>query len=217
MDWCGASRSVRSVSHDCHVVPYPQTRTNTRSTFLVPSPTRSTMYSPAPPFRSPSPSFSQSSLKYEDDSSESELGYAPTSAPDETAASPGPSSTAPKAEQGVDTVTCLWDDCGIVFTHLPTLIEHIHSSKRSLHPYASPLTCTYQPTSAFTSQTTLVNGPRATAVDSLRPLGSHSYRTFVRTRERSPSYALDQASRRVPPYVTYRLTLKRMRQILYPL
>lgn len=86
------------------------------------------MYSPAA-VRSPSPSFSQSSLKYDDSSSESELGYAPTSALDETAGSPGPSSTAPTAEQGADTVTCLWDDCGIVFTHLPTLIEHIHSSE----------------------------------------------------------------------------------------
>lgn len=124
-----------------YTVRYNQTKTNTRSTFLVPSPTRSTMYSPAPAFRSPSPSFSQSSLKYDDDSSESELGYAPTSALDETAASPGPSSTAPKAEQGADTVTCLWDDCGIVFTHLPTLIEHIHSSTHSLHPRASSLTC----------------------------------------------------------------------------
>jgi len=26
-----------------------------------------------------------------------------------------------------DTATCMWDDCGMVFTHLPTLIEHIHS------------------------------------------------------------------------------------------
>lgn len=25
-----------------------------------------------------------------------------------------------------DSVTCQWDDCGIVFTHLPSLIEHIH-------------------------------------------------------------------------------------------
>ncbi|KAF9524245.1 hypothetical protein CPB83DRAFT_861685 [Crepidotus variabilis] len=25
-----------------------------------------------------------------------------------------------------DSVTCQWEDCGIVFTHLPTLIEHIH-------------------------------------------------------------------------------------------
>lgn len=112
-----------------------QTKTNTCSTPSI-------MYSPAPAFRSPSPSFSQSSLKYDDDSSEGELGYAPASAPDETAGSPGPSSTAPAAEQVVDTVTCLWDDCGIVFTHLPTLIEHIHSSESfPPYPYCTPMTC----------------------------------------------------------------------------
>ncbi|KAF8630580.1 hypothetical protein AX17_005392 [Amanita inopinata Kibby_2008] len=26
-----------------------------------------------------------------------------------------------------DSASCMWDDCGVVFTHLPTLIEHIHS------------------------------------------------------------------------------------------
>ncbi|KAG9312515.1 hypothetical protein JVU11DRAFT_6909 [Chiua virens] len=90
------------------------------------------MYTPVSAFRSPSPTFSQSSLKY-DSSSEDEAGYAPTSAPDEATGSPGPSSTVPTAEQGPDTVTCLWDDCGIVFTHLPTLIEHIHSTHIGVH------------------------------------------------------------------------------------
>ncbi|KAG6372046.1 hypothetical protein JVT61DRAFT_8754 [Boletus reticuloceps] len=91
------------------------------------------MYSPAPALRSPSPSFSQSSFKYDDSSSEDEPSYPPTSAPTETAGSPGPSSTAHTAEQGADTVTCLWDDCGVVFTHLPTLIEHIHSTHIGVH------------------------------------------------------------------------------------
>lgn len=26
-----------------------------------------------------------------------------------------------------DSVTCQWGDCGVVFTHLPTLIDHIHN------------------------------------------------------------------------------------------
>lgn len=26
-----------------------------------------------------------------------------------------------------DSVTCQWEDCGVVFTHLPTLIGHIHN------------------------------------------------------------------------------------------
>ena len=28
-----------------------------------------------------------------------------------------------------ESASCMWDDCGVVFTHLPTLIEHIHSRK----------------------------------------------------------------------------------------
>jgi hypothetical protein len=45
-------------------------------------------------------------------------------------------SPAPLLENGhvadgseVDTVTCQWEDCGTVFTHLPTLIEHIHNGE----------------------------------------------------------------------------------------
>lgn len=26
-----------------------------------------------------------------------------------------------------DSVTCQWEECGVVFTHLPTLIDHIHN------------------------------------------------------------------------------------------
>ncbi|KAJ6519127.1 hypothetical protein C8R45DRAFT_1085176 [Mycena sanguinolenta] len=32
-----------------------------------------------------------------------------------------------------DSVTCLWDHCGLVYTHLPTLIEHIHSVHIGVH------------------------------------------------------------------------------------
>jgi len=28
-----------------------------------------------------------------------------------------------------DSVTCQWEDCGVVFTHLPTLIDHIHNGE----------------------------------------------------------------------------------------
>lgn len=112
------------------------------------------MYSPASAFRSPSPTFSQSSLKYDDSSSENEPSYAPTSAHDEAAGSPGPSSTAPTAEQAVDTVTCLWDDCGIVFTHLPTLIEHIHTSEPILSLSHRPST-TCPPSPYWRSQVQL--------------------------------------------------------------
>ncbi|KAL0954932.1 hypothetical protein HGRIS_003865 [Hohenbuehelia grisea] len=32
-----------------------------------------------------------------------------------------------------DSVTCEWDDCGIVFTHLPSLIDHIHNDHIGVH------------------------------------------------------------------------------------
>ncbi|KAF7356362.1 INO80 complex subunit 1 [Mycena venus] len=32
-----------------------------------------------------------------------------------------------------DSVTCQWENCGIVYTHLPTLIEHIHSVHIGVH------------------------------------------------------------------------------------
>ncbi|KAG6810952.1 hypothetical protein H0H92_009655 [Tricholoma furcatifolium] len=32
-----------------------------------------------------------------------------------------------------DTATCLWEDCGQVFTHLPTLISHIHDTHIGVH------------------------------------------------------------------------------------
>lgn len=30
-------------------------------------------------------------------------------------------------------MTCLWDDCGVIFSHLPSLIEHIHSTHIGVH------------------------------------------------------------------------------------
>ncbi|EIN06910.1 hypothetical protein PUNSTDRAFT_121921 [Punctularia strigosozonata HHB-11173 SS5] len=33
----------------------------------------------------------------------------------------------------LDTVTCLWENCGSVFSHLPTLIEHIHNEHIGVH------------------------------------------------------------------------------------
>jgi hypothetical protein len=41
-----------------------------------------------------------------------------------------------------DVVTCQWEDCGIVFDHLPTLINHIHNGTQQhpCHRHASRLT-----------------------------------------------------------------------------
>lgn len=32
-----------------------------------------------------------------------------------------------------DTVTCEWENCGIVFNHLPSLIDHIHNGASHIH------------------------------------------------------------------------------------
>jgi hypothetical protein len=39
-----------------------------------------------------------------------------------------------------DSATCMWGECGIVFTHLPSLIQHIHNGEFSLFsPTFEPL------------------------------------------------------------------------------
>jgi hypothetical protein len=44
-----------------------------------------------------------------------------------------PSQNQPTAEDAEieDAITCQWEECGVVFTHLPTLIDHIHNGKCS--------------------------------------------------------------------------------------
>ena len=58
-----------------------------------------------------------------------------------------------------DSVTCQWDDCGVVFTHLPTLIEHIHNGE---HEHSSrplrPILILYQNTLVFINLIIHVNG-----------------------------------------------------------
>ncbi|KAG5652663.1 hypothetical protein H0H81_004155 [Sphagnurus paluster] len=98
--------------------------------------------SPSP--RSPSPTFSDSSA--DDD----------TSIPDELldtmrqsiSRSGSPSDphrgefTQLEAEDSEDSVTCLWDDCKRVFTHLPTFIKHIHDDHIGVHK--SNYTCEWE-------------------------------------------------------------------------
>ncbi|KAF8076616.1 hypothetical protein FPV67DRAFT_1559046 [Lyophyllum atratum] len=85
--------------------------------------------------RSPSPSFSDSSGQ--DDFS------IPSEQPDAVGFSVSRPGTPPEerhqdaihidAVDSEDSVTCLWDDCGLVFTHLPTLIKHIHDDHIGVH------------------------------------------------------------------------------------
>ncbi|KAF9476148.1 hypothetical protein BDN70DRAFT_952425 [Pholiota conissans] len=45
-----------------------------------------------------------------------------------------PSQSQPNAEDEIeDAITCQWEECGIVFTHLPTLIDHIHNEHIGVH------------------------------------------------------------------------------------
>lgn len=87
---------------------------------------------------SPSPSLPSSPAGgVSDSSSDEEFGsyggeagdYAPS------ASRPGSPVTAEVSmmgeEQEADTMTCQWEDCGKVFNHLPTLIDHIHNGEPS--------------------------------------------------------------------------------------
>ena len=84
------------------------------------------------PYWSPSPSPGIESSPSTDSSSDDDL---PPVAYDEVSrpASPQPTEgqlgqfpVAAPAE-GEDTMTCQWEDCGRVFDHLPSLIDHIHN------------------------------------------------------------------------------------------
>ncbi|KAH7918869.1 kinase-like protein [Leucogyrophana mollusca] len=65
------------------------------------------------------------------DESTSEGDFVALAAP--PASRPGFPAAPGEAAQGGDTVMCLWEECGIVFTHLPTLIDHIHSEHIGVH------------------------------------------------------------------------------------
>ncbi|OJA18531.1 hypothetical protein AZE42_06656 [Rhizopogon vesiculosus] len=88
------------------------------------------VYTPSPGFRSPSPAFSQASAQQDDSSADEMPGAKMTVS---QSGSPAPASTKQEEVVGSDTMTCLWDDCGIVFSHLPSLIEHIHSTHVGVH------------------------------------------------------------------------------------
>ena len=83
---------------------------------------------PSPKPLSPSPSPSDSSM--EDASNISELQ--PDASYGYSASRPG-SPMQSGALDPEDSVTCQWEDCGKVFTHLPTLIHHIHNGKFRLY------------------------------------------------------------------------------------
>ncbi|KAG5728474.1 Zinc finger protein [Termitomyces sp. T112] len=85
----------------------------------------------SPSLRSPSPSFSESSGNEESMFlSGNALGLGPSAS---RPGSPRNPDTIHLEDVESDSVTCLWDDCGKVFTHLPTLISHIHDEHIGVH------------------------------------------------------------------------------------
>ncbi|KAF8883029.1 hypothetical protein BD779DRAFT_1541450 [Infundibulicybe gibba] len=81
----------------------------------------------------PSPSMSESSAE-EDVSNVSEqissVGPSVSRPASPSASQTNVSQLDPTEE---DSVTCEWDDCGRVYTHLPSLIEHIHNEHIGVH------------------------------------------------------------------------------------
>ncbi|GBE85613.1 hypothetical protein SCP_0801310 [Sparassis crispa] len=84
---------------------------------------------------SPSPSPSLESSQSSDSSGIEDLG--PYVEPSDVAMSisrPGsPEGQAPDIQPGADTMACRWEDCGRVYSHLPTLITHIHNDHIGVH------------------------------------------------------------------------------------
>ncbi|EPQ53282.1 hypothetical protein GLOTRDRAFT_140134 [Gloeophyllum trabeum ATCC 11539] len=88
--------------------------------------------------RSPSPSPGPLSPSFSDSSADEDLtAFADYEAGvvTVTPSRPGsPASVNPQSNsKDTDTVACQWEDCGKVFTHLPTLIEHIHNDHIGVH------------------------------------------------------------------------------------
>ncbi|KAK7681769.1 hypothetical protein QCA50_015116 [Cerrena zonata] len=97
---------------------------------------------------SPSPGYSSHLSDHSDDSS-SEI----TPRPDSPNQFAGPSVSRPGSPTQVDvsmqeevfsedTMSCQWEECGKVFNHLPTLIEHIHNDHIGVHK--SNYTCEWK-------------------------------------------------------------------------
>jgi hypothetical protein len=84
------------------------------------------------PAYSPSPSPGISSHDISDSSSDDDMS---TNGVAELEQGPIPRADSPAivekpgaAEgEGEDTISCQWEECGRVFNHLPTIIEHIHN------------------------------------------------------------------------------------------
>ena len=120
-----ASRDIHSCSYLFLLLSLPKAlyRPCTRRRIMARS-----VYSP-----SPSPSL-RSNTPFSDSSSDEDIGsYGEGAEYGQSASRPGSPQTAEASmlgeEQEADTMTCQWEECGKVFNHLPTLIDHIHNGE----------------------------------------------------------------------------------------
>ncbi|KAF9005112.1 hypothetical protein BDQ17DRAFT_377967 [Cyathus striatus] len=93
---------------------------------------------PPSPLSAPSPSNSHSTV----DDEISSLSATPNGSQALGSASRAgtpPYKLHPETLESDDSVTCQWDDCGIVYRHLPSLIDHIHNARRN--DLVTPFTC----------------------------------------------------------------------------
>ena len=153
------------------------------------------VYSP-----SPSPSL-RSSTDFSDSSADEDVGsYGEGGEYGASASRPGSPLTAEASmlgeDQEADTMTCQWEDCGRVFNHLPTLIDHIHNGESpSFALRAGPHSL--QTILVSTSRTTPASGQGVYVAASPKRPASPSSRTYAPIQERSPSRVRDQVSHSV--------------------
>lgn len=84
------------------------------------------------PYYSPSPSPGVESSHVSDSSSDDEIQSAAYEGAEiSRPASPLPAEGQFPVTEGDDTMACQWEDCGKVFDHLPSLIDHIHNGEES--------------------------------------------------------------------------------------
>ncbi|KAL4243609.1 hypothetical protein ABKN59_011156 [Abortiporus biennis] len=97
---------------------------------------------------SPSPGFESPRRTLSDSSDDEDFVTEPTMEMNDAGPSmsrqlsPAPQQQIPEESGGGDTMSCQWEDCGRVFNHLPTLIEHIHNDHIGVHK--SNYTCEWK-------------------------------------------------------------------------
>lgn len=89
---------------------------------------------------SPSPSPGFESSRFSDSSLDEPMPLAePSNAPLPSASRPGSPSNVEGQQPALavepDTIACQWEECGLIYNHLPTLIDHIHNGA---YPSRSP-------------------------------------------------------------------------------